>query len=82
MKEDIKPAQIRAARALIQWNREDLAGASGVTVRTIARIESSQTVPRLTSLTALCAALEAAGVEFISENGGGVGVRLRNKSSA
>ena len=33
--------------------------------------------PREVTLGALRAALEAAGVEFIAENGGGAGVRLR-----
>jgi transcriptional regulator with XRE-family HTH domain len=79
MKVDIMPAQIRAARALVDWTREDLAGACGVTVRTLARIESSQTVPRASTLSALSAALEAAGIEFIPENGGGPGVRLAKK---
>ncbi len=79
MKKDICPAQIRAARALIDWTREDLADASGVTVRTLARLESAQTIPRQTTLKALSTALEAAGVEFIPENGSGPGVRLANK---
>lgn len=79
MKKDIYPEQIRAARALINWSREDLAYASGVTVRTLARIEGAQTVPRQTTLAALSAALEAAGVEFTPENGGGPGVRLAKR---
>lgn len=80
MKEDILPEQIRAARALIDWTREDLAKASGVTIRTLARIENSQTVPRLATLQALTAALETAGIEFIPENGSGPGVRLARSS--
>ncbi|WP_352819485.1 helix-turn-helix transcriptional regulator [Mesorhizobium sp. M0207] len=79
MKKDILPQQIRAARALIDWTRDDLANASGLTVRTLARIESSQTVPRQTTLEALAKALEAAGIEFISQNGGGPGVRLARR---
>ena len=79
MKKDILPQQLRAARALIDWTREDLANASGLTVRTLARIESSQTIPRQTTLEALAEALEAAGVQFISENGGGPGVRLSRR---
>jgi len=79
MKTDILPQQIRAARALIDWTREDLANASGVTVRTLARIESSQTLPRPATLQAISSALEAAGIEFISQNGGGPGVRLARR---
>jgi transcriptional regulator with XRE-family HTH domain len=79
MKKDILPQQLRAARALIEWTREDLANASGLTVRTLARIESSQTTPRPATLDALAAALEAAGIEFIAQNGGGPGVRLARR---
>ena len=73
-------AQIRAARALIRWSAEDLARASSVGLTTIRRAELTD---RQTSLTAandlaIRNALEAAGVEFIPENGSGVGVRLRD----
>jgi transcriptional regulator with XRE-family HTH domain len=73
-------AQVRAARALIRWSAEDLAQASALGVATIRRAELTD---RQTSLTAandlaIRHALEAAGVEFIPENGGGVGVRLRD----
>jgi transcriptional regulator with XRE-family HTH domain len=77
MKHDIIAAQLRAARALIGWSRDDLAAQSGATVRTLARIESDQTAARDRTMAAIRAALEAAGVEFIEENGGGPGVRLR-----
>jgi hypothetical protein len=73
--------QIRAARALVSWRAEDLARASAVGVATIRRAElaggrTSMTVP---NDTAVRRALEAAGVEFIDENGGGPGVRLRKR---
>jgi transcriptional regulator with XRE-family HTH domain len=80
MKEDILPAQLRAARALVDWSREDLAAAAKTTTRTLARIEAGETEPRGSTLAAIRAALEAAGVEFIAENGGGAGVRLRARS--
>ncbi|MFT8643209.1 helix-turn-helix domain-containing protein [Gluconacetobacter sp.] len=73
----ILPAQIRAGRALIGWTQERLAVACGLPKRTIARIELAEGNPRLTTLTAIRTALETAGVEFIAENGGGAGVRLR-----
>ncbi|MBN9069863.1 MAG: helix-turn-helix transcriptional regulator [Rhizobiales bacterium] len=81
MKKDIRPEQIRAARALLDWTREDLSAASRITIRTLARIESAQTVPRESTLNALTATLEAAGVEFLAENGGGPGVRLNRRSN-
>ena len=81
MKKDIRPEQIRAARALLDWTREDLSAASRITIRTLARIESAQTVPRESTLNALTATLEDAGVEFLAENGGGPGVRLNRRPS-
>lgn len=74
-------AQIRAARALIRWRAEDLARESAVGVATIRRAEL---VDEETSMTAannmaVRRALEAAGIEFIDENGGGPGVRLRKR---
>ena len=74
-------AQIRAGRALIRWSAEDLAQACALAVTTIRRAELTE---RQTSLTAandlaIRHALEVAGVDFIPEDGGGVGVRLRKR---
>ena len=76
MKHAIRPAQSRAARGLIEWSRDQLAATSGVPARTVADFELGNTTPRAATTNRLRAALEAAGVEFISENGGGAGVRL------
>jgi transcriptional regulator with XRE-family HTH domain len=72
-------AQIRAARSLIKWTAEDLAVRSNVSLRTIRRAELADEGTSLTAPNdlALRAALEAGGVEFIDENGGGPGVRLQ-----
>jgi transcriptional regulator with XRE-family HTH domain len=75
----ISDAQSRAARALIGWSREDLAKASNVSLRTIVDFERAAREPHAATLSALRLALEAAGVEFISENGGGAGVRLKKR---
>jgi predicted transcriptional regulator len=77
MKQDIRPAQLRAARALIGWSRERLALEVDLTERTIARIEDADTSPRQSTLAAIRTALEAAGVIFIDQNGEGPGVRLK-----
>ena len=71
--------QIRAARALIRGTAEDLAQASALAVTTIRRAELTEHKTALTAANDLAIrhALEAAGVEFIAENGGGPGVRLR-----
>jgi transcriptional regulator with XRE-family HTH domain len=73
------PAQIRAARALLHWSAEDLARESAVGLATIRRAENSQneTSMNVPNDLAVRRALEAAGVEFIDEDGGGPGVRLR-----
>jgi hypothetical protein len=72
-------AQIRAGRALIRWSAEDLARSSAVGLTTIRRAELTEAQTSLTAANDLAIrhALEIAGVEFIAENGGGVGVRLR-----
>jgi transcriptional regulator with XRE-family HTH domain len=73
----ISPNQVRAARGLLGWNLEQLIAASGVPKRTMIRFENSEGTPHASTTDAIRAALEAAGVEFIAENGGGPGVRLR-----
>jgi transcriptional regulator with XRE-family HTH domain len=77
----ISPGQARAGRALIGWSQDRLVELSGVPKRTIARFELGDGSPQRRTLTAIRNALEAAGVEFIAENGGGPGVRLRKAKS-
>jgi transcriptional regulator with XRE-family HTH domain len=74
-------AQIRAARSLIRWTADELAGASALSVATIRRAELKENETALTTANdlAIRRALESAGVEFIDENGGGAGVRLRKR---
>lgn len=72
----INAAQIRAARGLLAWSRDNLVAHSGVPKSTLVRIEAETVNPRLSTLEAIRIALEAAGVEFVPENGGGAGVRL------
>ena len=73
---------IRAARALLRWEQRHLAEASSVSLPTIKRLESKRGVlgAHDSTTAALRRALETAGVEFIDENGGGPGVRLRKTS--
>jgi predicted transcriptional regulator len=72
---------IRAARALLRWEQRDLARASSVSLPTIKRLESSPGImaAHMSTVIALKEALESAGIEFIDENGGGPGVRLRKR---
>jgi transcriptional regulator with XRE-family HTH domain len=76
--------QMKAARSLLNWSQDDLAEKSGVSKPTIGRLESqdSETVGgRSETGDALVAALEKAGVEFIPENGGGAGVRMKKRAA-
>ncbi len=75
----ITASQMRAARALLRWPANELARAAGLSVPTIQRMESGTGVPGglARNVQAIRRALEKAGVEFIDENGGGQGVRLR-----
>ena len=75
--------QIKAARALLAWSQGDLAEASGISEPTVARLESvdGPIGGRRDTSEKLQTALEKAGVEFIAENGGGAGVRLKKQVS-
>jgi DNA-binding XRE family transcriptional regulator len=73
--------QIKAARALLGWSQADLARWSGVSEPTVARLESvdGELGGREGTGDKIRTAIETAGVEFIQENGGGLGVRLRKR---
>ncbi len=72
------PEQLRAARAMIGLSQAELAERVGQSTMTIRRAETSGgPIVASQTIDAIRAALEAAGVEFIPENGGGAGVRLR-----
>jgi ribosome-binding protein aMBF1 (putative translation factor) len=75
--------QIRAARSLVRWSADDLAKKARLGLATIRRAEQSELETSLTAANDLAVrrALEAAGIEFIDENGGGAGVRFRKAES-
>ena len=72
----ITPAQCRAARALIDWSQQQLAVAANIGNATIRNFEAGRSEPHNATLDVIRRAFESAGVRFISENGGGAGVRL------
>jgi DNA-binding XRE family transcriptional regulator len=76
--------QIKAARALLAWSQEQLAEEADVSIPTIKRLEANDGPLGGRSGTGvkIKTALERAGVEFIDENGGGPGVRLRKLYAA
>ena len=70
------PAQCRAARALRSITQPDLALAAAVGLSTVVDFEKERRRVAQPSIDAIESALVAMGVVFISENGGGAGVRL------
>ena len=80
---DITSPQIRAARALIRWSAADLAMKANLGVATIRRAEATDGLLAMTvsNLAAVRRTLEAAGVDFIFDADGGLGVRLRRINS-
>jgi transcriptional regulator with XRE-family HTH domain len=83
----ITAAQLRAARALLGIDQRKLAERSGLSLPTIQRMEASEGVIRgnVDSLMKLVAALDASGIELISDNvtsvAGGRGVRLKRPAT-
>jgi transcriptional regulator with XRE-family HTH domain len=72
--------QLRAARALLGWSQTELAKQAGMSLPTVKRVESERG-PKVSEEArfALQRALGLSGIEFIDENGGGPGVRLRKR---
>jgi transcriptional regulator with XRE-family HTH domain len=72
--------QLRAARGLLGWSQSVLAARAGLSLPTVKRVEADLGL-RVSdeARDKLRRALETAGVEFIDENGGGPGVRLRKR---
>ena len=71
------PAQSRAARSLLDMTQSQLAESAGLGLSTVVDFERDRRPVSDEATKALRRALEAAGVEFIDENGGGPGLRLR-----
>lgn len=73
------PAQCRGARALIEMTQPELAYKSGLGLSTIVDFEKMRRPVSEEAIAAIRKALERAGIDFIDENGGGLGVRLRKR---
>nr|WP_238314220.1 helix-turn-helix transcriptional regulator [Methylobacterium organophilum] len=74
--------QIAAARTLLGLGQAELASAASISVPTLKRMEASEgpATGMPNNVRAVIAALENAGLEFIPENGGGAGIRFRNRA--
>jgi transcriptional regulator with XRE-family HTH domain len=75
----VTPGQCRAACGLLGWNQQELARNARVGIVTVHQLETGASQPRRATLDVIRRAFELAGVEFIDENGGGPGVRLRKR---
>ena len=79
----LTPRLVRAARAMVGWQQQELADASGVPKPTISAFELKPEAGRLmgANMQLLITAFEQAGLEFIPENGGGAGIRFRERKA-
>ena len=77
----ITSAQIRAARAMLDWSREQLSDNSSVGISALMRLESAEGVPsgNIKTFEAVQKAFEKAGIEFIGSLEEGAGVRWKTK---
>ena len=77
----ITSAQIRSARAMLDWSREELSNQAGVGISALMRLESADGVPsgNIKTFEAVQKAFEKAGVEFIGSPEDGAGVRWKSK---
>lgn len=74
----ITARQIRAARALLGWSQQQLADKAILSLNAVNRLERGEVDPRYSTLMAIHRALTKAGIEFLSIDGKGEGVRLVN----
>ncbi len=75
--DQIDPAQCRGARGILNLTQPELARAAGLGLSTIVDFERKRRDVSPEAIAAIRHALETAGIEFIDENGGGPGARLR-----
>jgi transcriptional regulator with XRE-family HTH domain len=75
----VTSAQVRMARAALNWTVRDLADATELHRNTITNIEVGRYAGDPETLAAIEKVLTRAGIEFIDENGGGAGVRLKKQ---
>ena len=80
--DNISPDQCRGARAVLDMTQPQLASAAGLGLSTVVDFERSRRPVSTEAIQAMRKALERAGIEFIDENGGGPGVRMRKHQRA
>jgi transcriptional regulator with XRE-family HTH domain len=71
--------QIRMAKAALGWSNPMIAEKTGLHRNTLNRAENGEA--KRSTLELLRHVFEAAGLEFIPENGGGAGIRFRERKA-
>lgn len=74
----VTPREVRAARALLGWSRQDLADRAIVSLNSVLRYETGADT-RTSTASSIRKALEKGGVEFLSLRNEGEGVRIKRK---
>lgn len=69
--------QVRAARTMLGWSREELLDASGISMSALLRMEGNMTDSRTSTLNKVVKALSLAGIEFVTRDDGAIGVMLK-----
>ncbi len=77
----VNAAQVRAARALLNWSQDDLANRANVSARTLNYLEKGMRHPQKQTLRDIERAFTEAGIEFLASADGTVGVLLRGEGS-
>jgi transcriptional regulator with XRE-family HTH domain len=78
---EMRPSQCRAGRAILDITQGQLAELAGMGLSTVVDFEKGRRRVSVEAMKAIQSALHGAGVEFIDENGGGPGVRLRKRQT-
>ena len=75
--------QIRAARAMVGWSRDDLLKAAGISMSALLRLERSLADSRGSTIHKVASALSLAGIEFLAhDNGIGVMLKVQHRRDA
>ena len=73
--------QIRAARAILGWTREDLLAASGISMSALLRMEGGLADSRGSTLNKVVKALAKVGIEFVTRDDGAIGIILKGEQA-
>nr|WP_255722522.1 helix-turn-helix domain-containing protein [Lichenibacterium sp. 6Y81] len=80
MPDRISPAQLRAARAMVDWSMLDLAKAAKLSISTVKRFErDGHQLVSAEAIAMMRDALETEQVRFLPDDGNGPGVRCRRR---